>query len=201
MNFLKENFQFLVVVILIIILFGERVFKPVPPPIVTKDTVWQVISSPAPIQSQPIIIHSTPPQKEIVTQPVYLPDTSYKGLLEQYKDVLLQLLTEKVTVDSLKIDSIGYVRVQDTVQNNMITGRSYTYSLNYPTITNTVYPSPVNQIYVGGGLNGNQIKPLKSVEGSILWKNKKDQLYQFRAGTDFNEPYFGVSSFWKIKFR
>ena len=168
-------------------------------PIVVRDTVWQkkdsvIYTSPKVVQTIPVKIISEK----------YLPDPNYDKLLLQYQELVKLHLAKNIQKDSVKIDSIGFVKVTDTVQNNIVQNRKWEYSLNYPIIKETVIqpPKKVNQLYIGGGLQGNQYNIINSINGGILYKNKKDQIYGLSVGINTNgQVVYGVSSYWKIKFK
>ena len=168
-------------------------------PIVIRDTIWQkkdsvIYTSPKVVQTIPIKIISEK----------YLPDPNYDKLLLQYQELVKLHLAKNIQKDSVKIDSIGFVKVIDTVQNNIVQNRKWEYNIKYPIIKETVIqpPKKVNQLYIGGGLQGNQYNIINSINGGILYKNKKDQIYGLSVGINTNgQVVYGVSSYWKIKFK
>ena len=168
-------------------------------PIVIRDTVWQkkdsvIYTSPKVVQTIPIKIISEK----------YLPDPNYDKLVLQYQELVKLHLSKNVQKDSVQIDSIGFVKVTDTIQNNVVQNRKWEYNIKYPIIKETVIQPPkrVNQLYIGGGLQGNQYNIINSINGGILYKNKKDQIYGLSVGINTNgQIVYGVSSYWKIKFK
>lgn len=168
-------------------------------PIVIRDTIWQkkdsvIYTSPKVVQTIPIKIISEK----------YLPDPNYDKLVLQYQELVKLHLAKNIQKDSVKIDSIGFVKVIDTVQNNIVQNRKWEYNIKYPIIKETIIePSKkVNQLYIGGGLQGNQYNIINSINGGILYKNKKDQMYGLSVGINTNgQVVYGVSSYWKIKFK
>jgi hypothetical protein len=194
MNYIKTNFLNVIVLVLVSVLFIERCNeKPAPEqkPIIIKDTFYMHVDSI--IYSKPQIIKTIEIHKDSVK--TYLPDSNYKQFAQ---DVLNQLLAKNIQQDSIKIDSIGYVKVTDTVQRNMIIGRSSEVSVKYPIIRETVTLPyvPKNQLYVGGSLQSNQIS------GGLLFKNKKDQIFGGSVGlNNQGQLVYGVQSYWKIKLK
>ena len=168
-------------------------------PIVIRDTVWQkkdsvIYTSPKVVQTIPIKIISEK----------YLPDPNYDKLVLQYQELVKLHLAKNIQKDSVQIDSIGFVKVTDTVQNNVVQNRKWEYNIKYPIIKETIIepPKKVNQLYIGGGLQGNQYNIINSINGGILYKNKKDQIYGLSVGINTNgQVVYGVSSYWKIKFK
>ena len=168
-------------------------------PIIVRDTVWKkkdsvIYTSPKVVQTIPIKIISEK----------YLPDPNYDKIVLQYQELVRLHLSKNVQKDSVQIDSIGFVKVTDTIQNNVVQNRKWEYNIKYPIIKETVIqpPKKVNQLYIGGGLQGNQYNIINSINGGILYKNKKDQIYGLSVGINTNgQIVYGVSSYWKIKFK
>ena len=168
-------------------------------PIVIRDTVWQkkdslIYTSPKVVQTIPLKIISEK----------YLPDPNYDKLVLQYQELVKLHLAKNIQKDSVQIDSIGFVKVTDTVQNNIVQNRKWEYNIKYPIIKETIIepPKKINQLYIGGGLQGNQYNIINSINGGILYKNKKDQLYGLSIGVNTNgQVVYGLSSYWKIKFK
>ena len=168
-------------------------------PIVVRDTIWQKKDSV--IYTSPKVVQTIP--LKIISEK-YLPDPNYDKLVLQYQELVKLHLAKNIQKDSVKIDSIGFVKVIDTVQNNIIQNRKWEYNIKYPIIKETIItpPKKVNQLYIGGGLQGNQYNIINSINGGILYKNKKDQIYELSIGVNTNgQVVYGVSSYWKIKFK
>lgn len=174
-----------------------------PKPIIVRDTVWVAKTGSA--TTTPQLINSIPYPVDRLTKEVqYLPDTNYQKLVVQYQNLLQLYLTKNIQKDSLKIDSIGYVSVTDTVTKNLIANRKFSYNLKYPVITNTITlpPKPRNQLYIGGGIQGNQTSLVNQFNAGLLWKNKKDQIFGVYSGINTDvKLQFGVQSYWKINLR
>ena len=168
-------------------------------PIVIRDTIWQkkdnvIYTSPKVVQTIPLKIISEK----------YLPDPNYDNLILQYQELVKLHLAKNIQKDSVQIDSIGFVKVTDTVQNNIVQNRKWEYNIKYPIIKETIIepPKKINQLYIGGGLQGNQYNIINSINGGLLYKNKKDQLYGLSIGVNTNgQVIYGLSSYWKIKFK
>ena len=168
-------------------------------PIVIQDTVWQKKDSV--IYTSPKVVQTIPVK---VVSEKYLPDPNYDKLVLQYQELVKLHLAKNIQKDSVQIDSIGFVKVTDTVQNNIVQNRKWEYDIKYPIIKETIIqpPKKVNQLYIGGGLQGNQYNIINSVNGGLLYKNKKDQIYGLSVGINTNgQLVYGVSSYWKIKFK
>lgn len=190
-----------ILILAIIIVLQRKSSTPdvIDTPIVIRDTVWQKKDSV--IYTSPKVVKAIP--VKIISEK-YLPDPNYDKLVLQYQELVKLHLTKNIQKDSVKIDSIGFVKVIDTVQNNIVQNRKWEYNIKYPIIKETIIqPSKkVNQLYIGGGLQGNQYNIINSINGGILYKNKKDQIYGLSVGINTNgQVVYGVSSYWKIKFK
>ena len=168
-------------------------------PVVIRDTIWQKKDS---------VIYTSPKVVQTITIKVvnekYLPDPNYDKLILQYQEIVKLHLAKNIQRDSVQIDSIGFVKVTDTVQNNVVQNRKWEYNIKYPIIKETIIQPPkrVNQLYIGGGLQGNQYNIINSINGGLLYKNKKDQIYGLSVGVNTNgQLVYGLSSYWKIKIK
>ena len=197
-----NNILSIAILILAVIIILQRINSSpdiVEKPVIVRDTVWQkkdgvIYTSPKVVQTIPVKIISEK----------YLPDPNYDKLVLQYQELVKLHLAKNIQKDSVQIDSIGFVKVTDTVQNNIVQNRKWEYNIKYPIIKETIIepPKKINQLYIGGGLQGNQYNIINSINGGILYKNKKDQLYGLSIGVNTNgQAVYGVSSYWKIKFK
>ena len=193
----------IVIIVLILVLFLQRCGKgtdSVEPKII-RDTTWVIKDST--ITTKPQVVGTiTVPVDRWNTE--YLPDTNYTKLLAQYMDVTNKFLASNIHSDSLKIDSVGYVHVKDTVSQNLITSRSYTYNLKYPIIKETIIvpEEKKTQVYIGGGIEGDESELVSDVSVGLLLKNKKDQMFGVNVGYSlYYGMQYGISSYWKIKLR
>jgi len=199
MSFIKKNYVFLIIGILILVILLQRCGSGktvIQPPRVKVDTVW--IKHDSLIYSKPKIIKII----KGIPQIQYVPDTSYTKLVVQYKDLVDLYTAQNVFSDTLRIDSIGYVNVKDTITENVIKGRSYNYNLKYPVVTKTIILQPTSktQLYVGGGLQGNQYNIVNQFSAGLLLKTKKDKIYGVCTTIDtYGRIQYGLQLYWKIK--
>jgi hypothetical protein len=161
------------------------------------DTTWQTHDSL--IIKKLVIkntIHDTLP-------PEYIADTNYPKLKAQYDALVFAYLAKNIYVDTVKLDTLGYVAVADTVHKNELLGRSYKYNYKIPTITvtNTITKQAPAKgaLFMGGGITGNP-NEVKSLFGGLLYKSKKDKVFGLTIGVTGNSKIvYGVQSYWKIK--
>jgi hypothetical protein len=142
-------------------------------------------------KSAPIIVSDTVYQQKTFTKfikgnsiPFVVLDTIY--LIDTIKDtitIVKDYNQVKVYSDTMRIDSIGYAYIQDTISQNKIQGRGFSANFNLPTITITklIEQKSKNQLYLGfiGDLkhSNGQI----GIGGSIALKTAKNTLYTATA--------------------
>lgn len=202
MKFFRNNFNLIIVVLLMIIIFWQRFLiehrEPLEP-VIRIDTIYERYDSI--IHTKPVVIHSKP-----VIEIQYKPSGDYVELLKQYQSMSSLFLMKKTYKDSIPLDKFGSIQVTDTIFKNNIIDRSYKYDLNIPTVTitetNTIREPTRTQVYIGGSLQGQAPAIINQVNVGFLVKNKKDQVYGIYAGPNFKgEMNYGVQLYWKIKFR
>lgn len=161
------------------------------------DTAWQVHDSLI-VKKLKIkqIIHDTLPAE-------YIADTNYPKLKAQYDALVIAYLAKTLYTDTLKIDTLGYVAVSDTVYKNELQNRSYKYNYKIPTITvtNTITKQapPKGALFIGGGVTGNK-NGLDVLQGGFLYKSKHDKVLGLHVGINGNnQVVYGIQSYWKIK--
>ena len=165
--------------------------------VILHDTAWQVHDSLI-VKKLKIkqIIHDTLPAE-------YIADTNYPKLKAQYDALVIAYLAKNIYADTVKLDTLGYVAVADTVHKNELLGRSYKYNYKIPTITvtNTITKQAPAKgaLFMGGGITGNP-NEVKSLFGGLLYKSKKDKVFGLTIGVTGNSKIvYGVQSYWKIK--
>ena len=142
-------------------------------------------------KSEPVILTDTVYQEKTFTKfikgksiPFVVLDTIY--LIDRVTDtitIVKDYNQVKVYSDTMRIDSIGYAYIQDTISQNKIQGRGFSANFNLPTITITklIEPKSKNQLYLGfiGDLkhSNRQI----GIGGSIALKTAKNTLYTATA--------------------
>jgi len=199
LDFISKNFFNLLVLVLILVIFLQRGCETAPVlagPTIVRDTVWATTSNT--YVTKPTLIKTIPsiPGRE------FIPDTNYAKLVLQYRTLVDQYIAKNIHKDSIKIDSIGYVNIMDTVSRNLIIGRKTSYSFKYPIITNTITLPPVakHQLYYGGGVSVDPMQASTALNLGILLKTKRDNIYNLYGGVSTQGSYqIGVQSYWKIK--
>ena len=142
-------------------------------------------------KTEPTIVSDTVYQQKTFTKfikgksiPFVILDTIY--LIERVTDtitIVKDYNQVKVYSDTMRIDSLGYAYIQDTISQNKIQGRGFSANFNLPTITITklIEQKSKNQLYLGfiGDLkhSNGQI----GIGGSIALKTAKNTLYTATA--------------------
>lgn len=202
MNFIKNNVLNLLVLVLVAIVLLEKCTQPVPSegPKIVRDTVWVVKDSL--ITSKPQVTKTIQIESHDTIINHYIPDTNYAKLVVQYQEVVNQLLAKNIMQDSVRIDTNGYVKITDTVQKNLIVGRSTQVNIKYPVIkeTVTIFPKKVTQLYIGGAFQTNLVNQQAGV-GALL-KTRNDFLFGGSLSVNtYGDLMYGVGAYWKLKIK
>lgn len=203
---MNKVYMFIIGVLIVFVLLQNRGCvsggeRPTSDTLVIHDTTW--------VQKDSLIFAKPLPAKIIYDslyiegKTQYLADTNYAALKIQFDNLVKKYTELVIYVDSVKLDTIGYVVVTDSIRENKITGRTWKYDYKIPyvttttTITNT--KGSKTQLYVGGGINTTQTLGLNSAEAGIMLKTKSDKIYGLRAGSDINGNIsYGFQTYWKI---
>lgn len=165
---------------------------------VVYDTVWRSVVKKE-VKKVPLIVRDT---ISLPGDTIFAPDANYEKLKSQYLTLANNYGARNIYRDSLQLDSLGYVVVTDTLQYNTLKSRGYLYNYKIPTVTGYVQQEQRRQLYIGGGISINKSLELANLQVGFLYKTKKDQIYGIQTGISQNlQPYFGISSYWKIKLK
>lgn len=201
---LKINFNYIIIAVLVAIILLQRQCSSSPkeqePVVVTKvDTLWREVHD--------TVTKDVPVYVSIPTKPgpEYIPSDNCDSLRQQYLVLRDRYLVKNVYVDTIKLDTFGIVQVIDTVQFNKLKKRTRIDDYKIPVIiketTITKPADPVRQLYIGGNLFGNR-NSMQVITPGLLYKNKKDQIYQLNVGLNFDgQITFGLGAYWKIKLK
>jgi hypothetical protein len=164
---MKEVVIVLLTAVLIFFIGSEARYTKSEPEIIT-DTVYQQKTFTKFIKGNSIPF--------VVLDTIYIVETDTITIVKDYNQA-------KVYSDTMRIDSIGYAYIQDTISQNKIQGRGFSANFNLPTITITkvIEQKSKNQLYLGfiGDLkhSNGQI----GIGGSIALKTAKNTLYTATA--------------------
>jgi len=107
--------------------------------------------------------------------------------------------------DTIKLDSIGDIKIIDTVFQNRLGKRTIFKDYKIPLVTKTITiikaQQPNRQLYIGGNLFGDR-RTLQMITPGLLYKDKKDRIYQLNVGVNFDGTFtYGVGTYFKIKIK
>jgi hypothetical protein len=191
----------LVIAILTIVMFFEKCDKPSQVAPTRIDTVVKYVE-----------IHDTVPGKPRhikgktdtlwLDSLVYIPDTSYPKLLEQYKALGNKYFTTNIYTNEFKVGTYGKASLTDTIKANQLIASGLVLDIKIPEKTITVIKpeDPKRQMYIGFGAYGNQRNFVDGVYVGGVYKDRQDRLSGLSVGYGNGQLNFGLSSFWKIKF-
>jgi hypothetical protein len=142
-------------------------------------------------KSEPVIVSDTVYQQKTFTKfikgksiPFVVLDTIY--LIDTIKDtitIVKDYNQVKVYSDTMRIDSLVYAYIQDTISRNSIIGRSFNAQIKekviYKTITNE--QKQRNQLYLGFIGDMRHFNGQIGIGGSIALKTAKNTLYTATA--------------------
>ena len=191
-----KNIQTLLVVVLAALLFLQRGCSSTPP--VEPEVITEVVTQWDTIK---------------VTEKEYVPKYIRKTVVEidtfsvpiDTISILKDYYAKYFYTDTIKIDTLGTIVINDTVTRNLISMRDVQSNIFIPTttITNTTYLYKRELFWgvaVGGMINPVQNEsPINYVSGELMYVNKKRNVYGFGLGVD--KDFFPIISgrlYWKI---
>ena len=207
MTQIKNNFTYIIIAILIVIILLQRscnkssvISKPAS--ITTQtDTVWKIKTDTF-IKKVNVksISYQLPPN-----EPAYQTSENIDSCKARFNYLLKQHIARRIYSDTITLDSIGTITIIDTIWMNKLKKRTYINNYKIPFVTKTVTitktADPVRQLYIGGNLFGNQ-SIIQVVSPGLLYKTKKDHMYQINVGIDSNGSLvYGAGMYWKIKLK
>ena len=168
--------------------------------LVVHDTSW--------IKHDSIIVKTKIAYKEVIvnvmSKPEMLPDTNYDNLKRQYMALLQLYMNKLVYSDTIRVGTYGYITVLDTIRENKIAYRKTRDNFDIPVVketkTITKYAPPTRNLFVGAGISVNNALGIRGAEAGMIFKTKKDQLYNVKASVDLDgKVMYGVGYYYKIK--
>ena len=185
-----KNIQILLIVVLAALLFFQHSCSSTPqvePEVITEVvTRWDTLK---------------------VTKKEYVPKYIRKTIIDidtfqapiDTVSILKDYYAKYFYTDTIKIDTLGTIIVNDTVTRNLILMRDVQSNIFIPTttITNTVYL--YKREFFGGISVGGNPQMIQNINGEFLYVNKKRNTYGFGVGLnpDF-QPIYTVRMYWKI---
>ena len=194
-NYFK-NIQTLLVVVLAVLLFLQRGCSstpPVEPKVITEVvTKWDTVK-----------VEKTEYVPKVVEKVVVNIDTFSAPI--DTTAVLKDYYAKYFYTDTIQLDTLGSIIVNDTITRNLISFRDVQSDIFIPTttITNTVYLYKrefYGGVSVGGMINPVQNEsPINYISGELMYVNKKRNVYGFGLGVDKDFlPIVSGRLYWKI---
>jgi len=185
-----KNIQTLLIVVLAALLLGQKGCSSTPP--VEPQTITEVVTrwdtlKVATKEYVPKYIKKTVVNIDTFQAPI---DTM---------SILRDYYAKYFYTDTIKVDSLGFIVINDTVTRNLISKRDVQSNIFIPTttITNTTYLYK-RELFWGASISGNQ-EQIQSINGELMYVSKKRNAYGFGVGVDQNfQPIFTGRLYWKI---
>jgi len=179
----------LIIILAVVLLYQSQCSKkdPVEPEvIVTIETKWDTVN---------------------VTQTEYVPKWRTKVVTEHdtipqdidTMSILKDYYAKYHYTDTLTLDTLGFLVLNDTISKNSVLSRSFTSDISIPTttITKEIYLNK-REFYWGLGVNGGTSQ-LDYVGGEFMFKNKQRNMYGIGVGVNQDlQPTISGRMYWKI---
>jgi len=185
-----KNIQTLLIVVLAAVLFLQRGCSSTPP--VEPEVITEVVTKWDTLK---------------VTEKEYVPKYIRKTIVDidtfqapiDTVSILKDYYAKYFYTDTIKIDTLGTIIVNDTVTRNLISMRDVQSNIFIPTttVTNTVYL--YKREFYGGISVGSTNQAVQNINAELLYINKKRQSYGFGVGLNPQwQPVYTVRMYWKI---
>jgi hypothetical protein len=206
MKNIKPYFNYILIGLLVLIIFlqrscsGDKVVVADPKVEIKYDTVYKHVHDTVQNTVYHTIHDTVKPDA-----PEYTSGEHIDTCRARFNYLLKQHIARRVYQDTLKLDSLGTIVVIDTVWLNKLGKRTKIYDYKIPFVTKTVTitkeKEPVRQLYIGGNIFGDK-NAVQLLTPGVLYKTKKDQIYQANIGINFDGTFtYGVGAYWKISFK
>lgn len=184
---MKKNLPvyFTLIVVIILLLFNKGgFFKPTERDIIKIDTVVVYKHITDTVPGKTVYIKTKIDTSKWMLKSENKPDTSYVGLLSQYKNLGNKHFSTNIYQTKFEIDTFGTVTVTDSIRANELVHTNLITDLKIPTTTVTIEKEAPKkrQLFVGGTATLNQTRLFPGVYGGLLYKSKKDQLFGVSLG-------------------
>lgn len=160
-----------------------------------------------PVEPEVIVTIETKWDTVNVTQTEYVPKWRTKVVTEHdtipqdidTMSILKDYYAKYHYTDTLTLDTLGYLVLNDTISKNSVLSRSFTSDISIPTttITKEIYLNK-REFYWGIGVNGGTSQ-LDYVGGEFMFKNKQRNMYGIGVGVNQDlQPTISGRMYWKI---
>ena len=201
MKSLFKNFQSLIIIGLIIVIFllrecrGEKTPLPAEPVTIVKiETKYDTI-----VETVPTYIPKYKTRVKWKTKTVHDTVEIHDTIPVDTALVLEEYFATYAYTDTLKKDSVTFI-INDTISQNKILSRGIKYNLVYPTtIIQTEREVNERELYVGFGLGGDR-QQISYAGSELILRTKKEKLYGVGIGINNSfQPILTFKMNWKVK--
>jgi hypothetical protein len=198
---LFKNFQSLIIIGLIIVIFllreckGEKSPLPAEPVTIVKiETKYDTI-----VETVPTYIPKYKTRVKWKTKTVHDTIEIHDTVPVDTASVLEEYFAAYAYTDTLKKDSVTFI-INDTISQNKILSRGIKYNLVYPTtIIQTEREVNERELYVGFGLGGDR-QQISYAGSELILRTKKEKLYGVGIGINNSfQPILTFKMNWKVK--
>jgi len=160
-----------------------------------------------PVEPEVIVTIETKWDTVNVTQTEYVPKWRTRVVTEHdtipqdidTMSILKDYYAKYHYTDTLTLDTLGYLVLNDTISKNSVLSRSFTSDISIPTttITKEIYLNK-REFYWGIGVNGGTSQ-LDYVGGEFMFKNKQRNMFGVGVGVNQDlQPTISGRMYWKI---
>lgn len=203
---MKNSIPYIIIGILLTIIFlqWKQCSKPAEVVVVKIDTVVKVVEIRETVHSDTLYIVSSERDTMWKESVIYVPDSTYKGLLAQYYTLGDKYFTTNYFNTTFPIKDYGYVVITDTIKENLLAGSGMQTFLKIPertiTIEKEVVLPPASEMFIGGGIGVQPTTFINSIYFGGLYKDKKRNMYGININYSPSMGLsYGVSYYAKIK--
>jgi hypothetical protein len=187
---LFKNIQTLLIVVLAVLLLLQRSCSSTPP--VEPEVITEVVT-----KWDTLKVTKTKYVPKYIKKTVVNIDT-FQAPIDTVS-ILKDYYAKYFYTDTIKIDTLGTIVINDTVTRNLISMRDVQSNISIPTttVTNTVYL--FKHEFFSGISVGTTNQELQNINGELLYINKKRNAYGFGIGLNPQfQPVYTVRMYWKI---
>lgn len=204
MKKLFNNIQLVIIVVLIIIIILQQQCSG---PSTGLNLFNKNLKQPTPIEGTVITKIETKWDTIKIDSLIYVPKwrthtiTEYDTIPANIDtlSILKDYYTKYFYTDTLDLDTLGNIVINDTISQNLITSRKIIPNIYIPTTTierDSLISK--NEFYYGFGLAGNK-QQFNYIGGELLWRSKRKKVIGLGVGINQNlQPVLTGRLFWKI---
>lgn len=203
---MKNSVPYIIIGILLTVIFlqWKQCSHPPAKEIVRIDTVVKMVEIREIIHSDTLYIVTSEVDTLWRESIIYVPDSTYKGLLAQYYTLGDRYFTTNYFRTTLPVKDYGYVVVSDTVKENLLAGSGIETFLKIPektiTVDREVVLPPANEFFLGGGIGVQPTTFMNSIYFGGMYKDRKKNMYGINVNYSPSIGLsYGISYYAKIK--